>query len=88
MLIEAAASGRPVITTDVPGCRDAIRNGETGILVPPKDSVMLADKIKYLVENPKLVEEMGKAARALAEKEFSINSVIDHHIKIYKAFIT
>ena len=53
-LIEAAAAGRAVITTNVPGCRDAIIPNKTGLLVQPKNSKKLADAIQYLIQNPKL----------------------------------
>ncbi len=60
ILIEAAACGRAVITTDVPGCRDAIYDGVTGILVPERNAVALANSIKELVINPNFYKEMGK----------------------------
>ena len=82
-LIEAAAAGRAVITTDVPGCRDAIVPNKTGILVPPKNSKKLANAIQYLIENPTLRFSMGKAGRELAEKEFQIESIIQSHLDIY-----
>ena len=58
VLIEAASCGRPVITTDVPGCRDAIIEGKTGFLVPPKDSKKLAERIQFLLSNKNLLEKM------------------------------
>jgi len=86
VLMEAAACGRPVITTDVPGCRDAIEANKTGILVRVKDSQSLADAIKKLIENKSLRVVMGKAGRELAEKEFSIIKVINTHLDIYQSF--
>ena len=83
-LVEAAACGRAVVTTDVPGCRDAITPGETGMTVPVKDPLALADAVQKLVENPALRERMGLAGRALAEKEFSIEKIIDQHLQIYR----
>lgn len=82
-LIEAAACGRAVITTDVPGCRDAIVSGETGLLVNPKDSQMLADAILALLQDEQLRKQYGAAGRQLAEKCFDINSVISQHLSIY-----
>ena len=64
ILIEAAACGRPVITTDMPGCRDAIIDGKTGLLVEPGNTKQLTDAIQYLLEDHKLLVEMGKNARA------------------------
>lgn len=83
VLIEAAACGRAVVTTDVPGCRDAIIPDVTGILVPPRNSGALAYAIKMLSNNPVLRQEMGRAGRALAEKKFAIENVIETHMSIY-----
>ena len=82
-LVEAAAVGRAVITCDVPGCRDAIVPGETGLLVPAKNSRALADAMRYLVENPDLRRQMGFAGRQLAEQEFDINSIVEQQMAIY-----
>lgn len=83
ILVEAAACGRPVITTDVPGCRDAIDNGVTGRLVPLRDPVALANEIGQLLDNPLLCAEMGRNARKLAEREFDVMDVAKKHIDIY-----
>jgi glycosyltransferase involved in cell wall biosynthesis len=87
VLIESAACGRAVITTDHPGCRDAIRP-ETGILVPIKDPVALADAIQNLLKNPKKIVKMGEAGRKLAEQRYSIESVCDAHMKIYQELLS
>lgn len=84
VLIEADACARAVVTTDVPGCRDAIEPGKSGLLVPVKDSVALADAIQCLIEDPELCQKMGQAGRALAEREFSIEKIVDAHLAIYK----
>ncbi|MGM2743215.1 glycosyltransferase, partial [Bacillus cereus group sp. Bce013] len=60
-LVEAAACGRAVVTTDVPGCRDAITPDVTGLLVPVKDAVALADAIQRLIEDCELRNNMGQA---------------------------
>ena len=83
VLIEAAACGRAVITTDVPGCRDAIEDGITGFMVPVRNSKALAEKICILLDNPLLCRKMGKAGRSRAEEVFDVNKVVDKHIKIY-----
>ena len=83
VLIEAAASGRSVVTTDVPGCRDAIAPG-TGFLVPPRDAPALVRAIQVLVEDGVLRRQMGEAGRALAEREFDIQRVVEAHLKIYE----
>ena len=82
-LIEAAACGRAVVTTDHPGCRDAIEENQTGLLVPIKNAVALADAIEYLIRNPSVRNNLGAAGRKLAEKEFNIEGVVKRHIKIY-----
>lgn len=84
VLIEAAACGRAVVTTDHPGCRDAIESGETGILVPIKDAVALADALEYLIQNPDARKAMGQAGRNLAEQEFAIEKIVDAHLVIYQ----
>lgn len=83
-LIEAAACGRAVVTTDVPGCRDAIIPGETGLLCSVKDPASLASAIQTLIDNPHKRHQMGKAGRNLAESEFAIERIIEQHIDIYK----
>ena len=83
-LIEAAAAGRAVVTTDVPGCRDAIIPNKTGLLVPIKDSRKLADALQWLIENPKERIAMGKEGRKFAEKEFPIEKIILSHLDIYQ----
>ncbi|MBW7857906.1 MAG: glycosyltransferase family 4 protein [Leptonema sp. (in: Bacteria)] len=88
VLIEAAACGRAVITTDVPGCRDAITPGVTGLLVPKKDSHALAEAIDQLLSDTKLRTQMGRAGRHLAENEFDVNRVVQQHLQIYKELLT
>ena len=84
VLIEAAACARPVVTTDVPGCRDAIEPEETGLLVPVRDSVALAEAIERLILDADLRHRMGKAGRALAEREFTIEKVVNMHMDVYQ----
>lgn len=83
-LIEAAASGRAIVTTNVPGCRDAIISDKTGILVPVRDSMKLAKAIEKLLNNRNLCIQMGIEGRKLAERKFDINYVIKSHMQIYK----
>jgi glycosyltransferase involved in cell wall biosynthesis len=84
ILMEAAACGKAIITTDVPGCRDAIIPEITGILIPPKNPLALAEAIKLLLEDPLLCESMGKAGRKYALEQFDIKDVISKHMEIYK----
>ncbi|MGH1462412.1 MAG: glycosyltransferase family 4 protein [Neptuniibacter sp.] len=87
VLIEAAASGRPVVTTDVPGCRFAVEEGITGLLAPPKHSEALANQINVLIEDRVLREKMGQAAYELAQREFSVNYVVERHLDIYQQLL-
>lgn len=87
VLIEAAACARPVITTDHPGCRDAIEAGKTGLLVPVRDATALANAIQSLIEDPISRKKMGAAGRALAEREFSIGTVVETHLRIYRELL-
>lgn len=83
ILVEAAACGRAVVTTDVPGCRDAISSNETGLLVPVKSVIALAGAIQKLIEDSALRQQMGAAGRALAEREFAIEKIVQQHLDIY-----
>lgn len=84
ILIEAAACGRAVITTDVPGCRDAIEVNQTGLLVPVRDTHSLAAAMKRLIENAEYRQQLGTAGRALAEQEFTIEHVVAVHLQVYQ----
>lgn len=86
-LIEAAACGRAVITTNVPGCRDAITPDVTGLLVPVKDAGALVDAIEKLTSNSDLRCSFGLAGRQLAEREFDVNTVVDKHMAIYDSLL-
>lgn len=86
-LIEAAAAYRAVVTTDVPGCRDAIIPNKTGLLVPVKNSTKLADALQWLIENPKERYLMGQAGRKFAENEFAIEKIVKTHLNIYQELI-
>jgi len=87
VLIEAAACGRATITTDHPGCRDAVEF-DTGVLVPIKDHVALAEAIQDLIQDPRKRRRMGKAGRRLAEQNFSVERVVANHIQIYQRLLS
>lgn len=72
---EAMAMGRPVITTDVPGCRETVIEGKNGFLVPVRDSRALADAMEKFIMNPQLVGVMGQASRDLAEARFDVRKI-------------
>jgi glycosyltransferase involved in cell wall biosynthesis len=83
ILLEAAACGRAVVTTDWPGCRDAVRSGETGLLVPPGDSERLQAALERLVTDPELRRTFGRAARRLAEQEFDVKAIVAATLAVY-----
>lgn len=86
-LIEACAVGRPIVTTDAPGCRECVRENWNGFLVPVKDSKFLARAIHKLIEDEKERIEFGNHSRRLAEQEFSLTAVVDKHMEIYSNLI-
>ncbi len=87
VLIEAAASGRAIVTTDHPGCRDAIEPGISGVLVPTRDSLALAEAIEGLLDDSERCKKMGSAGRSLAERVFSVNKVVEKHMVIYNELL-
>ena len=82
-LIEAAAVGRPIVTTDVPGCRDAVIPGVTGLLVPLKSVDDLVFAIEDLLNNREKAQQFGLAARKFAEQNFDVHRVTAMHRVIY-----
>lgn len=84
VLAEAAACGRAIVTTDVPGCRAAIIPGKTGLLAKARDVNSLADAIHTLLINSTLRNNMGAAGRKLAEREFDIINIVDEHMQVYQ----
>lgn len=74
-ILEALAVGRAVITTDTPGCRDAVTDGENGFLVPPRDAKSLAEAMEKLVADDALVRQMGDRSRELAETVYDVRKV-------------
>ncbi len=83
-LLEAAAAGRPIVTTDVPGCRDTIIPDKSGLLVPVKDGEAIFKAVQRLANDVALRSEMGKEGRALAEREFAMPIIIDKHLEVYR----
>jgi glycosyltransferase involved in cell wall biosynthesis len=84
-LLEAAACARPIVASDVPGCREVVLPGKTGLLVPARDVGALADAIAELTGDPARRAAMGRAARELAEREFAEEIVADETLAIYTA---
>jgi len=83
VLLEAAACGRAMVATDVPGCREVVQHGLTGLLVPARDSASLADAIDELLGDRGRREQMGRRAREMAEREFGLEAVIRQTLDIY-----
>ena len=83
-LLEAAACGRPIVATDVPGCREIVRHGENGFLVSAKSSKKLAGALYKLIMNPELRRKMGVCGREIVEQKFSENKIIEETLSLYR----
>jgi glycosyltransferase involved in cell wall biosynthesis len=83
-LLEASACQRPVIATDIPGCRLAVRDGETGLLIPPDDVHALVAALQTLLGDPALRQSMGINGRKLVEREFSLEKTLKHMLQVYR----
>lgn len=83
VLLEAAASGRPIVTTNTPGCREIVKNGENGLLVPVFSTAELADALQLLIEKPELRKKMGTKGREIAMNEFTVAKVVLETMKVY-----
>ena len=86
-LIEATAIGRPIITTLSIGCKDTVDDGVNGFLIPPKEVEPLVEKLRLLIDDAALRQKMGKASREKAERDFSLDVVIERHLNIYNELI-
>ncbi len=87
-LLEAAASGRPMIATDVPGCREVVRHDATGLLVPVDDPAALAVAISTLASSPDLRARYGAMAREDAELRFGNTQIAREIVALYKTLLT
>jgi glycosyltransferase involved in cell wall biosynthesis len=83
-LLEAMAAGRSIVTTDIPGCREAVEDGVNGLLVAPRNPELLADALGKLVDGPALRRQMGEAGRRRAEREFSSSKVVAETLSLYE----
>ena len=83
VLLEAAAAGLPIVTTDAPGCREVVRHGENGFLVPVKDAAALTQALRELLANADLRRAMGARGRKIAEQEFSSQRVARETLALY-----
>jgi glycosyltransferase involved in cell wall biosynthesis len=84
-LIEAVACGRPIVTTNVPGCREMVRQGGNGLLVEARDVSGLAEALKYLILNPNIRAKMGAIGRKIAEEEYSSERIIPQILTVYES---
>jgi len=87
-LIEAASCGRPIVTTDTPGCREIVRDGGNGFLVPVRDSAALAVAIRKLMDDPLLRRRFGARGRELVLEKFSLEKVIANTLSVYRRLAT
>lgn len=86
-LVEAAAAGRPIVASDIPGCREIVQHGVNGLLVPPQDPAALAEALRTLLLDPDLRMRMGRAGRDLAVVEFSNEKVTAETLAVYENLI-
>ena len=83
-LLEAAAMARPIVATDVPGCREIVRDGENGVLVPARDSAAMAGALQRLIDDPDLCRRLGTTGRRMVEDAFSLDHVIAQTLAVYR----
>ena len=86
-LLEAASTGRAIITTDAPGCREVVREGENGYLVPVKNVDKMAKRIKELIDEPELRRKFGKKSREIAVNNFSIEQVVSDIMNLFESLL-
>jgi glycosyltransferase involved in cell wall biosynthesis len=86
-LLEAAACGLPIVTTDVPGCRDVVTDGLNGLLVPVRNVPILADALETLLSDARLRQQMGTAGREIAVNKFGLDKVNEETLMIYERFL-
>jgi glycosyltransferase involved in cell wall biosynthesis len=85
--LEAMASGKPLVATNIPGCREAVADGVTGFLVPPRDAVALAAALARLIDDPTLRARMGAAGRARVEENFSDAIICEKTLAVYDSLV-
>lgn len=87
VLLEGAAAGRPIVATDVPGCRDVVIDGENGYLVPPSSPEAIADAMRKLLGDPELRHRMGERGRRRVLERFSEEIVIRRTFGVYRELV-
>jgi glycosyltransferase involved in cell wall biosynthesis len=83
-LLEAAATGLPLVASNIESCRLVVQDGVNGLLVPPRDAAALAHAMLRLVQDPALCRRMGEASRGIAVRQFSEDLIIQQYLKLYK----
>jgi glycosyltransferase involved in cell wall biosynthesis len=83
-LLEAASCGRPIVTTDVPGCREIVHDGDNGFLVEARNAAALADALAKLLANPELRQQMGQRGRERVLNEFSQEIIVAQVLTLYR----
>jgi glycosyltransferase involved in cell wall biosynthesis len=87
VLLEAAASYCAIVATDIPGCREIVRQGVTGWLVPVRDSVRLADALQEAIEHPELRRNYALAAYSVVEADFTVDCIVAKTLNIYREIL-
>lgn len=88
VLLEAAACGRAIVTTDTPGCREIVVHGDNGLLVPPRNAAALADALQTLLQDPERRSHMGIRGRERAVQEFSVGKVTAETLALYQKLLS
>jgi glycosyltransferase involved in cell wall biosynthesis len=86
-LLEAAAAARPIVATDVPGCREIVRPGKNGWLIEPRNTRALADALRQAIAQPALCAAYGAAGRRIVEREFSLDTIIRDTLAVYEELL-
>ncbi len=86
-LLEAASCGRAIVASDVPGCREAVRHHENGLLVPARDAAALAAALRLLIEDAALRRRFGQRGREMAVQEFSVVRVAEETLALYRELL-
>ena len=86
-MLEAMSKGRPVIASRVGGVDQVVRDGETGLLVPPSNSESLANRILELLDDPAKAREMGRAARIEVARDFSVDQMVSKTVAVYREIL-
>ncbi|MBM3474815.1 MAG: glycosyltransferase [Armatimonadetes bacterium] len=86
-ILEAMAAGKPVVTTNVGGCAEAVVDHETGLVVPPENPEALADALGYVLTHPAEARRMGEAGRRRVEEHFTVEAMVGKHVELYERLL-